>query len=113
MLILAAAAVELPFLAACLLVQLLYHCPHCRHEWLSWPLLPGVVPWYFATYGLGLVPRTLTEFQLRCGFGAWTVCLIFLVAVLSWRNAHWRRVLAVGAALSIGLALLAFLMLAA
>ena len=42
MLSLAALAVELPFLVTCALVQLLRDCSHCRHEWLSWPILPGV-----------------------------------------------------------------------
>jgi len=47
---LAALAVELPFLVTWLLVQWLRDCSHCRHEWLSWPVLAGVFPWYCATF---------------------------------------------------------------
>src|SRR5690349_7931591 len=41
---LAAFVVESPFLVTFLLVQLLKQCPHCRHQWLSWPILPGAFP---------------------------------------------------------------------
>ena len=113
MLNLAVAAVELPFLATCLLVQLFRHCDHCRHEWLSWPILSGVAPWYFAAFHFKLVPRDLTLFQVRCGWALFTVFFIALVFALSWRSALWRQLLAASLILSTALAVLAFCVIAA
>lgn len=113
MLSLAAAAVELPFLATCLLVQLFRHCDHCRHEWLSWPILSGVAPWYITAFYFKLVPRDLTMFQVRCGLASFTVCFIALVFALSWRSALWRQLLAASLFLSAALAILAFGVIAA
>jgi len=106
-------AVELPFLATCVLVQLLKQCPHCRHEWLSWPILPGAVPWYFATFGLRLIPRDLGSFPLKIGWGVFTACLIALVFALSRRTTLWRVPLGFAAIVSTALAVLTFLSIAA
>ena len=113
MLGLATAAVELPFLATCLLVQLFRHCDHCRHEWLSWPVLSGVVPWYIATFALKLFPPGLSMLQIRCVWGVFTACLIALVFALSWRSTLWLQLLTVSLVVSAGLALLAFGVIAA
>jgi len=113
MLSLSLVAVELPFLVTCLLVQALKQCPHCRHEWLSWPILAGAFPWYFTAFNLKLFPRDLSTLQVRCGWGAFTACLIALIFAVSWRSAVWRQLLAGGLVVSSGLAILAFLLIAA
>ena len=107
MLSLAVLAVELPFLIVCLLVQWLKQCPHCRHEWLSWPILAGAFPSYF------VFSHNLNMLQVRLGWGAFTACLIALIFVASWRSALWRQLLAGGLAVSSGLAILAYLLIAA
>ena len=68
MLGMAALVVESPFLVTCLLVQVFKQCPHCKHEWLSWPILPGAFPWYFAAINLKLIPRDLSVIQLKFGW---------------------------------------------
>lgn len=113
MLSLAGAAVELPFFATCLLVQLFRHCDHCRHEWLSWPILCGVAPWYIATFDFKLLPRDLSMVQIRCGWGMFTACLIALVFAASWRSTLWRQLLAASLIFSAALAILAFGIIAA
>lgn len=113
MLTLAALTVELPFLVTCLLVQLLKQCPHCRHEWLSWPILAGAFPWYFSAFTLHIIPRDLSNLQVRFGWGAFTTCLIALTFLASWRSGVWRQLLAGGLVVSSGLAILAFLLIAA
>jgi len=113
MLGLAALAVELPFLAGCLLVQMLSRCSHCRHEWLSWPLLAGAFPAYHATFYFKLLPRDLTMMQVRFVWGAFTACFIAVLFLASRRNGAWRQILAGGLALSSGLAVLAYLLIAA
>jgi hypothetical protein len=113
MLGLAAMAVELPFLITCLLVQLLKQCPHCRHEWLSWPILAGTFPWYFATFSLRFIPRDLSAFQLKIGCGIFTACLIALIFALGRRTTLWRVPLGIGLVVSSTLAVLTFLLIAA
>ena len=113
MLGLATLAVELPFLAGYLLVQMLSRCSHCRHEWLSWPVLPGAFPWYHVTYSLKLLPRNLTTMQGKLIWGAFTACFIAALFLASRRNGAWRQILAGGLALSSGLAVLAYLLIAA
>jgi hypothetical protein len=110
---LAVLVVELPFLVTCLLVQMLRRCEHCRHEWLHWPILPGVVPWHFATFSLRLIPRDLSLLQVRLGWGAFTACLVAVIFVASWRSRFWRPVLAAGLVAASGLAVLTFLIIAA
>jgi hypothetical protein len=110
---LAALAVELPFLVTCLLVQVLKQCPHCRHEWLSWPILPGAFPWYFATFSLKLIPRNLGVIQMKFGWAVFTACLIGLIFAVSRRSVFWRQLIAVGFVISAALAGLAFLLIAA
>ena len=110
---LAALAVELPFLVTFVLVQLLKQCPHCQREWLSWPILAGAFPWYFATINLKLIPRDLSIFQIKFGWGMFTACLTALIFALSRRSTLWRVPLTVGFVVSTGLALLAFLLIAA
>jgi hypothetical protein len=110
---LAALAVELPFLLTFLLVQLLKQCPHCRHEWLSWPILSGAFPWYFATFSLKLLPRDLSLTQVKFGWGAFTVGLIAALFLACRRSTVWRQLLAGGLVLSSGLAVLAFVLIAA
>ncbi len=110
---LAALAVELPFFVTCLLVQVLKDCPHCRHEWLSWPILAGAFPYFFAASNLHLVPRHLSVTAGKFGWGAFTASLIALVFLVSWKSMLWRQFLAAALILSTGLAVLAFLSIAA
>jgi hypothetical protein len=110
---LAALAVELPFFLTCLLVQLFKQCPHCRHEWLSWPILSGAFPWYFATFSLKLIPRDLSLMQVKLGWVVFTACIIAALFLACWRSVLWRPLLAGGLVLSSGLAVLAFLLIAA
>lgn len=113
MLGLAALAVELPLLVTCLLVQLLKQCPHCRHEWLSWPVLAGAFPWYVATFKFKVLPKDLSLFQLKFGWGVFTACLIAVLFAVSRRSTLWRQLLAAGLVFASGLAVLAFLLIAA
>jgi hypothetical protein len=113
MLGLAALAVELPFLVTYLLVQVLKQCPHCRHEWLSWPILPGAFPWFFGTFSLKIIPRDLSIIQVKFGWAVFTACLTGLIFAVSRRSALWRQLIAVGFVVSSGLAFLAFLLIAA
>jgi len=110
---LATLAVELPFLVTCLLVQALKQCPHCKHEWLSWPILPGVSPWFFATFTLKLIPRDLSTLSVKFGWAVFTVSLIGLMFVVSRRSAFWRQLIAASFVVSTVLAVLAFLLIAA
>jgi hypothetical protein len=110
---LAIASVELPFLVVCLLVQELRHCHHCRQEWLSWPILPGVVPWYIAANSFRFVPRDLSMTQLRCVWGVLTVCFIVGIFALCRRGVFWRPFLGFGLALSAAMAVMTYLFIAA
>ena len=112
MLGLAVGSVELPFLVVCVLVQCFRECAHCRHEWLSWPILAGVGPWY-TSLRLGLLPRNLSLLEVRWGWGVFTTCLIGLVFAVSCRSTLWRQVLAGSLILSAALAALAFGIIAA
>jgi hypothetical protein len=105
--------VELPFFVTWLLVSVLKQCPHCRHEWLSWPVLAGAFPWYVATFNLKLIPRSLETYQLKIGFGLFTACFVMLLFGVAQRTTRWRYVLATGLLVSSGLAVLAFLLIAA
>ena len=113
MLSLAALAVELPFLVTCLLVQALKQCPHCKHEWLSWPILPGAVPWFFTTFSLKLIPRDLGTVSVKFGWAVFTVSLIGLMFAVSRRSAFWRQLIAASFVVSAGLAVMAFMLIAA
>ena len=113
MLSLAALAVELPFLVTCVLVQLLRDCSHCRHEWLSWPILPGVFPWYFATFTLKIIPKDFSIAQLKAGWGVFTVSLIALLFALTKTSTLWRQVLAAALVVSTALAVMACALIAA
>jgi hypothetical protein len=113
MISLAVLAVELPFLVTCLLVQLLRDCSHCRHEWLSWPFLAGVFPWYFATFSLKLIPKDLSIVQLKTGWGVITVCFIALIFTLARASTLWRQILAAALVVSSALAVMAFALIAA
>ena len=113
MLSLAALAVELPFLVTCLLVQLLRNCSHCRHEWLSWPVLAGVFPWYFATFSLKLIPTDLSLVQIKAVCGVFTLCLIALAFALTKASTLWRQILAGALVVSIALAVIACALIAA
>ena len=113
MLGLATLAVELPFLTTSLLVHLLKQCAHCRHEWLSWPILAGAFPWYIGAFSLKVIPRDLSIFQLKFGWGVFTISLVALIFALGVRSTLWRQVLVAGLVASCGLALLAFLLIAA
>lgn len=113
MLGLAALAVELPFFVMFLLVQWLKRCPHCRHEWLSWPILAGAFPWYVSACNLHVIPRDLSLLQMKCAWGTFTACFVALLFVTSWRSRLRRGLLAGGLVLASGLALLAFLLIAA
>ncbi|MCX6922445.1 MAG: hypothetical protein NT154_04415, partial [Verrucomicrobia bacterium] len=104
---------ELPFLIASLLVHLLKQCPHCRQEWLNWPILAGAFPCYIATFSLKVLPRDLSNLQLKFGWGVFTACLVTVVYALSIRSTLWRLFLVAGLLSSTGLALLAFLLIAA
>ena len=113
MLGLAVLAVELPFLLTCLLVQWLKQCPHCRHEWLSWPVLAGVFPWYFAAFCLKLIPKDLSIVQLKTGWGVFTVCFIALIFALARASTLWRQILAAALVVSTALAAMTFALIAA
>lgn len=113
MLGLAALAVELPFLVTCLLVQVQKQCPHCRHEWLNWPILPGAFPWFFATFTLRLIPRDLGIAPVKFGWAVFTACLIGLIFAMSRQSVFWRQLIAVGFVVSAGLAVMAFMLIAA
>ena len=113
MLGLSASAVELPFFVTFLLVQWLKQCPHCRHEWLSWPILAGAFPWYVSALNLHVIPRDLSLLQLKCGWAAFTACFVGLLFVVCRRSGLWRWLLAGGLVVASGLAVLAFLLIAA
>jgi len=110
---LAALTVELPFLVTCLLVQALKQCPHCKHEWLSWPILPGAFPWFFATFTLKIIPRDISTVSVKFGWAVFTVSLIGLIFAVSRRSAFWRQLIAAGFVVSAGLAVMAFMLIAA
>ena len=110
---LATLAVELPFLVTCLLVQVLRSCPHCRHEWLSWPILPGAFPWFFAAISLKSIPRDAGIVPMKCGWAVFTVCLIGLIFAACRQNAFWQLVLAAGVLVSSALAVVTFMLIAA
>ncbi len=110
---LAILAVELPFLSSFLLVEMLARCSHCRHQWLSWPILAGAFPSYHATFYWKLLPRDLTMLQVRLVWSAFTALFITLLFLASRHSGAWRQILAGGMAISIGLALLAYLLIAA
>lgn len=109
---LAALSVELPFLVACLLVQVFKDCPHCRHEWLSWPILAGAFPSYLAEINLHFGLSHLSTNVLRFEWGAFTATLIALAFLASFRSPRWRQILAGTLILSSGLAALAFVLIA-
>lgn len=113
MLVLATLAVELPFLVTCLLVQVLKQCPHCKHEWLSWPILPGAFPWFFATFSLKIIPRDLGNVPVKFGWAVFTACLISFIFAVSRRSVFWRQLIAAGFVVSAGLAIMAFMLIAA
>ena len=113
MLSLAALAVELPFFVTCVLVQLFRDCSHCRHEWLSWPVLAGVFPWYFAAFSLKLIPKDLSIVQLKTGGGVFTVCVIALIFALARASTLWRQILAAALVVSTALAAMTFALIAA
>ncbi len=75
--------------------------------------LAGAFPWYFGASMLKLIPREMSMFQIRCAWGLLTASLIGLIFVASRRSTLWRHFLAGGLILSSGLALLAFLLIAA
>jgi hypothetical protein len=110
---LAALAIEVPFFVTCLLVQLLKNCSHCRHEWLSWPILAGAFPSYFAAINLHMAPAHLSLNMFKFGSGAFTASLIALVFLLGLKTTLWRQLLAGALLVSTGLAVLAFLLIAA
>jgi hypothetical protein len=111
MLSLAALAVELPFFVTFLLVQWL--SPHCGREWLSWPILAGLFPWYVAVFEFHIIPRDLPMLQVRIGWGAFTACFIASLFFSAWQHRFWRQLLAGGLAVSSVLAILAFLLMKA
>jgi len=113
MLALAALAVELPFFITFLLVEGLKQCPHCRHEWLSWPILAGAFPWYVSAFIFHIIPRDVSLLQIKCGWAAFTACFVGLLFAACRRCGLWRWLLAGGIVAASGLALLAFLLIAA
>jgi len=110
---LATVAVELPFLATCLVVQCFRHCDHCRHVWPSWPILSGVGPWYIGTVLLWPLSRNLSMLSIRWGWAVFTLCFITVAFAACWRSTLWRQLLATTLILSSALALLAFGIIAA
>ena len=100
---LAAFVVESPFLVTFLLVQLF----RPQNEWWYWPILPGCFPSY------RLLPPHATLPQARLLWGAFTALLILLIFKVSWRSTFWRQLLVGGLIVSVGLAMMAYLLIAA
>ena len=109
-------AIESPFLIGFLLAHGL-SCSHCRKFWLiGWPVLPGLVPAFFAmTSWKNLLPRgaNLPEWTFFVLSGLVTVGLIALLFMASFRSRRWRWILAAGFLVSSVLALLCHAILAA
>jgi hypothetical protein len=110
MLSLAAVAVELPPFVVFLLVR---WSGNFNGGWLDWPILDGLFPYFVVTYILKLVPLKGSIYLLHVGGGVWTLGLIALVFVFSWRSSYWPRLLTAGLAVSSVFTFLAFMLLRA
>ena len=82
-------AVEMPFLAGMVLVQVVVRCEHCRGVWwMFWPVLSGAIP----SYALG---ARFGGWQFPFTLGLVTLGFMAAVFLLSHRNRYWRLMLAV------------------